>query len=72
MTAGALHEGTPVVGVLVAAADDFAARARVQEERRDRARPGTSGHHVYAHSATLWREAETTLRRRIAELQVDG
>ena len=71
MTAGAVDEGMSVVGVLVAAADDFAARALAQEERRDRAQPGTGGHHLHAHSATLWRQAEAALRCRIAELSAD-
>ena len=71
MTAGAVDEGMSVVGVLVAAADDFAARAQAQEERRDRAQPGTGGHHLHAHSATLWRQAEAALRSRIAELSAD-
>ena len=72
MTAGALDQGASIVGVLAAAADDFAARASAQECRRDQARPGTSGHHLHAHSATLWRQAETVLRSRIDELQLDG
>ena len=70
MTAGAVDEGMSVVGVLVAAADDFAARALAQEERRDRAQPGTGGHHLHAHSATLWRLAEGCLRARIEQLEL--
>ena len=52
------------------AADDFAARARTQESHRDRARPGTGAHHLHAHSATLWRLAESSLRARIHDLEV--
>lgn len=51
-------------------ADDFAARAQVQETCRDRVRPGTSLHHLHAHSATLWRLAENSLRVRIRELEI--
>ena len=72
MTAGALDQGTSVLGVLTVAADDFAARAQAQEDRRDRARPGTGVHHLHAHSATLWRQAEAALRSRILELQPDA
>jgi hypothetical protein len=71
MTAGVLDERMSTIGVLAAAADDFAARALAQEVRRDGAKPGTGGHHMHAHSATLWRQAETALRSRIAELQLD-
>lgn len=59
-----------VIIELVGAADDFARRAQAQEARRDRARPGTAAHHQHAHSATLWRLAEKTLRARIDELGV--
>jgi hypothetical protein len=51
------------------AADDFAARAQSQEIYRDRALPGTSAHHLHAHSATLWRLAESSLRARIRDLE---
>ena len=54
---------------LQGAADDFAARARMQETLRDRAMPGTGVHHLHAHSATLWRLAESSLRARIHELE---
>ena len=64
-----LHERT-AISELLDAADDFAARAEVQETSRDRARPGTGSHHQHAHSATLWRSAERTLRARIHELQL--
>ena len=57
------------VSALAGVADDFAARALAQEACRDRARPGTAVHHVHAHSATLWRQAEASLRARIAELE---
>ena len=53
-------------------ADDFAARAHTQETNRDRARPGTSVHHLYAHSATLWRLAESSLRARIHEIEMES
>ena len=58
------------INELVAAADDFAQRARVQETSRDRARPGTGVFHQHAHSATLWRLAEQRLRTRIVELEL--
>jgi hypothetical protein len=51
------------------AADDFAARAQTQESYRDRALPGTAVHHLHAHSATLWRLAESSLRARIRDLE---
>ncbi|MDZ5661269.1 hypothetical protein HN031_06745 [Nocardioides sp. zg-1308] len=69
MTAVRVDERGSVLSALVCAADDFAARAESQEARRDRARPGTGVHHLHAHSATLWRQAEGDLRARIAELQ---
>lgn len=71
MTVGAIDERSAVIGVLADAADVFAARAVDQEAFRDRARPGTAAHHVHAHSATLWREAESCLRTRISELEID-
>jgi hypothetical protein len=55
---------------LMAAADDFAERARVQETRRDLARPGTVVFHQYAHSATLWRAAEDRLRGQVRALEL--
>lgn len=57
-----------LLGVLVAAADDFAVRALAQDVCRDRARPGTAQHHLHAHSATLWRQAEKALRAGIADI----
>ena len=67
---GVTIDGASVIGELTLAADDFAARALVQEAFRDRARPGTSVHHQHAHSATLWRVAEGCLRARIQQLEV--
>ena len=55
---------------LMAAADDFAERARVQEARRDLARPGTVVFHQYAHSATLWRAAEDRLRGQVRAFEL--
>lgn len=69
MTGPTLDERTVVISELLAAADDFAARAQVQEACRDRSRPGTGQHHRHAHSATLWRLAERRLRTRIRELE---
>lgn len=69
MTAIRIDERATVLDALLAAADDFAARAVTLEARRDSARPGTAGHHLHAHSATLWRQAEISLRARIAELE---
>ena len=57
---------------LLIVADDFAARAQAQETCRDRARPGTGVHHLHAHSATLWRQAENSLRARIHALESDS
>jgi hypothetical protein len=68
MTALAGEEQTAVVCALADAADAFAVRAHEQEVLRDRARPGTMVHHHHAHSATLWRSAEASLRARIGEL----
>ena len=68
MTALAGEERTAVVCALADAADAFAVRAHEQEVLRDRARPGTMVHHHHAHSATLWRSAEGSLRARIGEL----
>ncbi|MDR7251677.1 hypothetical protein J2X46_000649 [Nocardioides sp. BE266] len=61
-------DGSPAISALSSVADDFAARAQAQEVSRDRARPGTAVHHLHAHSATLWRQAERSLRARIEEL----
>jgi hypothetical protein len=63
-------EPATVFSALGGVADDFAARAQAQETCRDRARPGTGVHHLHAHSATLWRLAETSLRARIHELEI--
>ena len=70
MTAVAGGEWTAVIGELADVADAFAARAREQEALRDRARPGTMVHHHHAHSATLWRSAEASLRARMGELEL--
>ena len=59
-----------VITELMRAADEFAARAQLQEASRDRARPGTGVHHQHAHSATLWRLAEGCLRARIQQLEL--
>lgn len=61
-------DGSPAISALSSVADDFAARAEAQEASRDRARPGTAVHHLHAHSATLWRQAEISLRAMIEEL----
>ena len=61
-------EWSPWVSTLGSVADDFAARALAHEACRDRARPGTPVHHHHAHSATLWRQAESSVRARMAEL----
>ena len=58
------------IGALISAADEFAERAQLQETCRDRSRPGSGSHHQYAHSATLWRQAEQRLRTRILELEL--
>ena len=67
---GVQVETAPWVGGLGSIADAIAARARAQELFRDRARPGTGVHHLHAHSATLWRQAESSLRARIEELEL--
>ena len=67
---GVQVEQVSLAGVLASVADDFAARALMQETYRDRARPGTGVHHLHAHSATLWRQAEDSMRARIAELDL--
>lgn len=59
-----------VIIELTKSADAFAQRALEQEARRDSSRPGTGSHHQFAHSATLWRSAERTLRARIDELEL--
>ena len=61
-----------VISELTLTADAFAERALEQEACRDRSRPGTGPHHQYAHSATLWRLAEQTLRTRIHELELES
>ncbi len=65
-----IDERVAAIDELIAAADDFAERAQLQETCRDRSRPGTGSHHQHAHSATLWRLAEQRLRTRILELQL--
>lgn len=70
MTEVTVDPRTVAIGALIEAADDFAVRAQLQEASRDRARPGTGRHHQHAHSATLWRLAEQSLRARISELEL--
>ena len=70
MTGPATDERAAAISELMGAADLFAARALLQETCRDRSRPGTVLHHQYAHSATLWRLAEQSLRTRIRELEL--
>lgn len=65
-----IDEGAVAISELMRLADDFAARAQMQEACRDRSRPGTGMHHQHAHSATLWRLAERELRARIRELEL--
>jgi hypothetical protein len=60
------------IGQLLAAAEDFAERARVEEARRDRERPGTGVFHHHAHSVTLWRQAEVRLRTQVRELELSS
>lgn len=69
MTEVTVDGRTVAIGVLTEAADDFAVRAQLQEACRDRAQPGTGRHHQHAHSATLWRQAEQSLRDRISQLE---
>lgn len=69
---GVTFERGSLIGELAGAADDFAARAEMQEARRDSARPGTGAQHLHAHSATLWRLAESSLRARIQALESDS
>ena len=69
---GEADERTTAISVLMDAAEEFAQRALAQELSRDRARPGTGPHHQHAHSATLWRLAERTIRTRIHELELDS
>ncbi len=65
-----IDERLEVIIELTKSADAFAQRALEQEARRDSSRPGTGSHHQFAHSATLWRSAERTLRTRIDELEL--
>ena len=67
---GVTVQGASVITELTLVADEFAARALLQEACRDRARPGTGVHHQHAHSATLWRLAEGCLRARIEQLEL--
>ena len=60
------------ISELVAAADDFARRAQLQDVSRDRARPGTGQFHQHAHSATLWRLAEARLRTQARQLELSS
>ena len=68
MTAFALDETATVIRELALVADAFALRAQEQEACRDRAQPGSAVQHRHAHSATLWRQAENSLRVRIGQL----
>jgi hypothetical protein len=70
MTAVRADEQIWAISQLMAAAVDFAERARVQEARRDLARPGTVVFHQHAHSATLWRAAEDRLRGQVRALEL--
>lgn len=72
MKACALDEAATVIRELALAADAFALRAQEQEASRDRAQPGTAVQNRHAHSATLWREAEKSLRVRIGELAMES
>ena len=65
-----IDERGAAIDALMSAADEFAERAQLQETCRDRSRPGTGSHHQYAHSATLWRQAEQRLRTRILALEL--
>jgi hypothetical protein len=65
-----LDQQSRTIRELVAAAEDFAGRARLEEARRDAARPGTGVFHQHAHSATLWRQAEARLRTQVRELEL--
>lgn len=69
---GRTAEQLQTISELKCAADAFAERALEQELRRDRSRPGTGPHHQAAHSATLWRLAERTLRTRIQEIEFES
>jgi len=70
MTAVTADERPSAISELMAAADDFAERARLQEARRDGSRPGTGVFHEHAHSATLWRQAEERLRTQVRALEL--
>ena len=72
MNGGTFDDRTGVIRELQDAADDFAERALAQEARRDSAAPGTGAQHQFAHSATLWRTAESRLRTRIEELELES
>ncbi|QIK76113.1 hypothetical protein [Nocardioides piscis] len=72
MTAVSIESRTVALSELIEAADWFAERARLQELRRDEARPGTGPHHLHAHSATIWRQAERQIRDRILALAGPG
>jgi len=69
---GTIDQENTTISELVAAAEDFAKCARVEEARRDRARPGTGVYHQHAHSATLWRQAEVRLRTQVRELELSS
>lgn len=72
MNGGTFDDRTGVIRELQEAADDFAERAQDQEARRDSAAPGTGAQHQFAHSATLWRAAESRLRTRIDQLELES
>lgn len=67
-----IDQESTTIRELVAAAEDFAERARAEEARRDQARPGTGVLHHHAHSATLWRQAEVRLRTQVRELELSS
>lgn len=71
MTEAIVERASAIIELRILA-DDFAARAQSQETFRDRVRPGSGVHHHHAHSATLWRLAEGSLRARIHELESDS
>ena len=72
MSRPTIDERGAAIDELMSAAEEFAARAQLQESCRDRSRPGTGSHHLHAHSATLWRQAEQGLRTRILELELES
>lgn len=69
MTVVTVDERAAAICVLTDAADAFATRAEDHESLRDKARAGTAVQQLHAHSATLWRQAEGSLRIRISDLE---